>query len=118
MIKARRRESDKEKLVEEIEKRCDDDWRTALCVSSLSGAERLRHLLSEYGLEVRIAENLRPASRWSAPGRVEIRMCDFSEGFVFPSERLVVLTEEAIFGPRQRRRARAHWPEEIGRAHV
>ena len=72
----------------------------------------IRSYYGEYGLEIRIAENgLRPAARWSAPGRVEIRVCDFSEGFVYPSECLVVLTEEEIFGPRQRRRVRAHWPD-------
>jgi len=109
--KARSSDRALEPLVEALAQWCDKGWRTALCVSSLSGAERLRHLLSGYGLEVRIAEKPRPASRWSSPGRVEIRVCDFSEGFVYPSEQLVVLTEEAIFGPRQRRRTRAQWPD-------
>jgi len=111
LVKARSSDRALEPLVEALAQWCDAGWRTALCISSLSGAERLRHLLSDYGLDVQIAERLRPVSRWSAPGRVEIRVCSFSEGFVYPSERLVVLTEEAIFGPRQRRRARAHWPD-------
>ncbi|MCH7643275.1 MAG: transcription-repair coupling factor [Myxococcales bacterium] len=111
LIKARSSDRALEPLVDALANWCDAAWRTALCVSSLSGAERLRHLLSEYGLEVRIAESPRPASRWSSPGCIEIRVCDFSEGFVFPAERLVALTEEEIFGPRQRRRVRAHWPD-------
>jgi transcription-repair coupling factor (superfamily II helicase) len=111
LVKARSSDQALEPLVDALANWCDGGWRTALCISALSSAERLRHLLSEYGLEVRIAEKPRPASRWSSPGRVEIRVCDFSEGFVFPAERLVVLTEEVIFGPRQRRRVRAHWPE-------
>jgi transcription-repair coupling factor (superfamily II helicase) len=111
LIKARSGDLALEPLVEALAKWCDAGWRTAFCVSSLSGAERLRHLLSEYGLEVRIAESPRPAKRWSTPGRVEIRVCDFSEGVVFPSEGLVVLTEDEVFGPRQRRRVRAHWPD-------
>ena len=55
--------------------------------------------MGEYGLEIRIAENPRPASRWSSPGRVEIRVADLSEGFLVPLERFAVLTEEEIFGP-------------------
>jgi transcription-repair coupling factor (superfamily II helicase) len=112
LITARSSDRALDPLVEALAKWCDAGWRTTLCVSSLSGAERLRHLLSEYGLEIRIAKSSpRPAARWSAPGRVEIRVCDFSEGFGYPSEHQVVLTEEEIFGPRQRRRVRAHWPD-------
>ena len=111
LIKARSSDHALEPLVDALANWCDAGWRTALCISALSSAERLRHLLGGYGLDVEIAKSLRPASRWSSPGRVEIRVCDFSEGFVFPAERLVVLTEEAIFGPRERRRVRAHWPD-------
>jgi transcription-repair coupling factor (superfamily II helicase) len=111
LIKARSSERALEPLVDALAQWCDAGWRTALCVSALSSAERLRHLLGEYGLDVRIAKGLRAVSRWSAPGRVEIRVCDFSEGFALPAEQLVVLTEDVIFGPREHRRVRAHWPE-------
>ncbi len=111
LVAARSGERALEPLVEALARWCDEGFRTALCVASLSGAERLRHLLSEYGLEVPVAQRARPAERWSAPGRVEIRVCEFSAGFALPAERLVVLTEEEIFGPRQRRRRRARWPE-------
>ncbi|MDB4433444.1 DEAD/DEAH box helicase [bacterium] len=88
-----------------------DLWRVVLSSSSLSGAERLRALLSEYGIEARTATEPRPAWRWSGPGRVEVRTAPISEGFALPIERLVVLTEEEIFGPREKRRARRSWPE-------
>jgi len=40
---------------------------------------------------------------------VEVRVAPLSEGFTLPLERLVVITEEEIFGPREKRRTKAHW---------
>ncbi|TFG94479.1 MAG: transcription-repair coupling factor, partial [Myxococcales bacterium] len=89
-----------------------DRWRTLLTASSLSHAERLRALLGEYGVPARVETEARPAWRWSRPGAVEIRTMELSEGFSFPVERLAVVTEEEIFGPREKKRsARAHWPD-------
>ena len=48
---------------------------------------------------------------WSAPRRVEVRVAPLSEGFALPGERLAVLTEAEIFGPRERRRRRESWQE-------
>ncbi len=87
-------------------------WRVVLSASSLSHAERLRTLLSEYGIATRAATEARPAWRWSAPGRVEVRVAPLSEGFALPLEKLAVVTEEEIFGPREKQRRRAaRWPE-------
>jgi transcription-repair coupling factor (superfamily II helicase) len=86
-------------------------WRTVLTASSLSHAERLRALLAEYGVQARVETEPRPAWRWSRPGAVEIRTAELSEGFAFPIERLAVVTEEEIFGPRERKRPRTQWPE-------
>ncbi|MCP4039633.1 MAG: transcription-repair coupling factor [bacterium] len=85
--------------------------RIVLTCSVLSSAERLRALLQEYGLEPRLANNRRPAWRWSAPGRVEVRVADLSEGFELPGEGLVVVGEEEIFGKRERRHTRKTWQE-------
>jgi len=85
--------------------------RVVLAVPTLSGAERLRALLSEYGVAARTASEPRPAWRWSGPGHVEVRVAPLSAGFVMPVDGLVVITEEEIFGPRQRRPRRTHWPE-------
>jgi transcription-repair coupling factor (superfamily II helicase) len=78
---------------------------------ALSGAERLRTLLDEYGVRARLAREPRPIWRWSAPGRVEVRVARLSAGFVLPIEQLVVITEEEIFGPREKRRTRPRWRE-------
>jgi transcription-repair coupling factor (superfamily II helicase) len=98
-------------LVSRLERWRRERWRTVLSCGSLSQAERLRHLLSEHGIEARSATEPRPAWRWSGTGRVEVRVATLSEGFALPIEKLVVVTEEEIFGPRQKRRRRARWPE-------
>ena len=85
--------------------------RTVLTASSLSHAERLRHLLGEHGIEARAVTEARPVWRWSRAGRVEVRVAHVSEGFVLPIENLAVVTEEEIFGPREKRRARSQWPD-------
>jgi transcription-repair coupling factor (superfamily II helicase) len=86
-------------------------WRCVLTCAALSQAERLRHLLSAHGIQAPIASQPKPVWRWSVPGRVEIRLASLSKGFALPMEQLVVVTEEEIFGPRQKRRARARWPD-------
>jgi transcription-repair coupling factor (superfamily II helicase) len=93
-------------LVHQLERWVEERWRVVLATTSLSGAERLRTLLEEYGVRARTASDGRPVWRWSAPGRVEIRVAPVSEGFLLPIERLVLVTEEEIFGSRERRRAR------------
>jgi transcription-repair coupling factor (superfamily II helicase) len=94
------------------------DWagrghRVVLTAAALSGAERLRALLGEYGIEAALAREPAPLWRWSAPGRVEVREAALSAGFVLPLEGLAVVTEEEVFGPRERRRPRPRAPEAI-----
>ena len=62
-------------------------WRVMIAVSSLSAAERLKDLLSQYGLESNTITDPRPAWRWSLRGRIEIRVTPLSEGFAFPDEK-------------------------------
>ncbi len=76
----------------------------ALAAASLSGAERLRTLLGEYQLEAELARTPAPLWEWSAPGVVTVRVMDLSAGFVLRDEGLVALTEEELFGPRERQR--------------
>src|SRR5262249_38187343 len=55
-----------------------------------------------------------PRACGERPGRaaaVEIRIAALSEGFALPIERLSVVTEEEIFGPRERKRAQTRWPD-------
>jgi len=112
---ARERTSDHplEPLVRRLEQWRSQRWRVVLSCAALSQAERLRHLLTAHGIDAPIASQPRPAWRWSVPGRVEIRLAPISEGFVLPSERLALVTEEEIFGPREKRRSRARWPDAV-----
>ena len=82
-----------------------------MSVSASSQAQRLRELLADYGIDARRGTPGRPYWRWSAPGRVEIRRSSLGEGFDLPMEGLVVVGEDAIFGPREKQRRRTRWPE-------
>jgi transcription-repair coupling factor (superfamily II helicase) len=111
LAESRNHERALEPLVDALSQWSEEGFRAALFTPSLSGAERLRHLLSEYGLEAQINEKPRNARGWSAPGMIEIRVAGISSGFTLPFERLVVITEEEIFGPRRHRKMRSKWPE-------
>jgi transcription-repair coupling factor (superfamily II helicase) len=111
LLKARTGDRALAPLVKLLEGWIRDRWRVVLSTATLSGAERLRALLAEYAIEARSSDEPRPAWRWSGPGRVEVRATPLSEGFVLPLERLAVVTEEEIFGPREKRRRRTAWPE-------
>ncbi len=88
-----------------------EHWRVVITVASLSAAERLKDLLSQYGIQSSTIGDPRPVWRWSLPGRLEIRIAPLSEGFSLPLARLAVVTEEEIFGKRERRRQRSGWRE-------
>jgi transcription-repair coupling factor (superfamily II helicase) len=99
-------------LVERMAQWRDERWRVVLAVPSLSHAERLGDLLADYGVETRCAREPRPAWRWSAAGRAEVRIVALSQGFTLPISRLAVVTEEEIFGPREKKRRRStRWPD-------
>jgi transcription-repair coupling factor (superfamily II helicase) len=88
-----------------------DRWRVIIACNSLSSAERIRSLLGEYDLEGQVATDPRPVWHWSLPGRLEFRVVELSEGFVWPEQALSVITDEEIFGIRERRRSRTGWRE-------
>jgi transcription-repair coupling factor (superfamily II helicase) len=94
-----------------LTERIRDRFRIAITCASLSAADRLQALLDDYGIEARTATDPRPVSRWAAPGRIEIRVAPLSTGFDLPAERLTVLTEEEIFGRREKKRRRASWKD-------
>jgi transcription-repair coupling factor (superfamily II helicase) len=66
-------------------------------------AERLISLLAPYGLHFQRCEGF-PAS--SAASHAAVCLGRVSSGFVWPAERLAVVSEEEIFGVRQIRRAK------------
>jgi len=87
-----------------------DGWRVVVACSSLSSAERLKHLLADYQLDAAVATDPRPVWHWSLPGRLELRVVDVGgEGFVWPEQALAVVCDEEIFGARSRRRSRTGW---------
>ncbi|MEZ4332221.1 MAG: transcription-repair coupling factor [Myxococcota bacterium] len=99
-------------LVERCQRWLADHWRVVVACSSLSNAERLRHLLAEYQLDATVATDPRPVWHWSLPGRLELRVVDVGgEGFEWPSQALAVVCDEEIFGQRERRRSRTGWRE-------
>jgi transcription-repair coupling factor (superfamily II helicase) len=111
LVRARSSDAALAPLADQLEEWRSERWRVVLAVSSLSHAERLRTLLGEYGIEARTATDPRPAWRWSRAGRVEVRTAPLSEGFRLPIEKLAVVCEEEIFGPRERRRSASRWAE-------
>ena len=88
-----------------------DRFRIVLTCSALSGATRQQGLLAEYGIATRLATDSLPAWRWSRPSRCEIRVADLSAGTVLPADALAIVTEEEIFGPRERAHRRTQWEE-------
>ena len=88
-----------------------DKWRLVIACASLSSADRLKTLLLDYDLEGQVATDPRPIWHWSLPGRLEFRVIEISEGFEWPGQALAVVTDEEIFGVRQKRRTRTGWRE-------
>jgi transcription-repair coupling factor (superfamily II helicase) len=94
-------------LVESVRAWCADGLRVVLAAPSLSGADRLARLLAERAAPAPLARLPEPFWRWAPEGGVEVRVASLSAGFVLPAEGLAVVTEEEIFGPRERRRRAA-----------
>jgi transcription-repair coupling factor (superfamily II helicase) len=104
LVRARASDAALLPLVTRLEGWLRERWRVVLAAPAPSGAERLRQLLAEYGLDPKLVRDARPVSAWGRAGRVEVRVADVSEGFALPVERFALLTEEELFGPRERRR--------------
>ncbi len=98
-------------LVDRCKEWLRNRWRVVLACSSLSSAERLKSLLHEYDLDGQVATDPRPVWHWSLPGRLEFRVIEISEGFAWEEQALAVVTDEEIFGIRERRRSPAGWRE-------
>jgi transcription-repair coupling factor (superfamily II helicase) len=88
-----------------------DRWRVTIACHSLSMAERLKSLLGGYGIEPKLVNDPRPLWRWATPGRIELRVARLSSGAILPAERRAIVTEEEIFGQRERSRRQRDWKE-------
>ncbi len=90
------------------------DWtrreqRVRITCPSLSAAERLVEILSDYDQELEIRRSRGEGRQaWAAlpeRGVIDVAVAALDGGFELPSEDLVVLTEQDIFGARLQRRA-------------
>ncbi len=82
----------------------DDGWRVLLVCHQEGQGERLRDLLEPSRLALRWAPEL-PAGRLIPPG-VTITVGGLPAGFRHPEEKLAIVTDDEVFGPRTHRRVR------------
>jgi transcription-repair coupling factor (superfamily II helicase) len=82
----------------------DDRWRVLLVCHQEGQAERLRDLLEPHGLPLRWQPEL-PAMMTAAPG-LTVTVGNLAVGFRLAEEKLAVITDDEIFGPRNHRRVR------------
>ncbi|MEA3466322.1 MAG: transcription-repair coupling factor [Thermodesulfobacteriota bacterium] len=92
-------------LVKQLRAWMEQEWTVVLVCRQAGRAERLCDLLEPHDL----MPTLRPAGRWQegSPAELSLLIGDLSRGFQLADERLVVLTEEEIFGQRVRRHRRS-----------
>ena len=91
-------------LVERLRDWQDDGWRVLLVCHQEGQAERLRDLLEPSGLPLRWAPEL-PAGT-TLPPALTVTVGSISAGFRHAEEKLAVITDDEIFGPRTHRRVR------------
>lgn len=110
LLAARGRENLLKPLQEWIAKRKEEGLAVFLVASTRSQAERLRSLMGPYGMDLSILPDFpAPDAGQIAKNRGVAWICEgrVSAGFVWPAESLAVLTEDEIFGEKQRVRRRA-----------
>ena len=82
----------------------DDGWRVLLVCHQEGQAERLRDLLEPSGLPLRWAPA--PAPGMAVPPGVTITVGPLDRGFRHADDKLAIVTDDEIFGPRSHRRPR------------
>ena len=88
-------------LISHLNRWKEEGVASIFCVTSLSGADRLQKLLLRYDCNASLH---RDAASWRDWGgdTPEIRIARISEGFVLPAAGIALVTEEEIFGPREK----------------
>ena len=96
-------------LAEQLRKWTSLARRVRITCPSLSAADRLVEILCDYDRELEIRRSSVSAPQswpdWPEPGEIDVAVAPLANGFELPSESLVVLTEQDIFGARLQRRA-------------
>ena len=107
-------------LVEKIKLWLDDNYQIFLICHTYPQAERLFELFENYDLHVGIESgpSFQPkTTRIHLPGlmpRINIYLGDLLSGFRWPQARVILITEEEIFGERKRRHHRTKPKEGFG----
>ena len=92
-------------LAERAKRWLDEGYRVVFTTRTQTQSDRLATLLKGHGLSAQKGASGSLKSAGAQSG-LEIRVGSLSHGFVFPSERLVFVTEEEVFGSRTRRAAK------------
>lgn len=90
-----------EPLVAKLKQAEDDNWRILLVCHRNSQAERLRELLAVHDINLTINPALRLNNLH--PGYPQLTVGELSSGFCLPEEKLLLISEEEIFGKRSHR---------------
>jgi len=92
-------------LAEKIEKWLSADVRVFLICHTMSQCERLKELFSDYGLDSDIIHDMQFGQAIKSPAgdNIKIFVGSLTTGFRYDEGLLVVITEEEIFGEKQRR---------------
>ncbi len=88
-------------LVSWLEENIRQGFATNLAIASKSMADRLSEMLKPYGVRHEMQNEFFEPSRKT--GGVFITRGELSSGFVWPDQRLAVITDEEIFGKRRKR---------------
>ncbi len=91
-------------LVDRLRDWYDDGWRVLLVCHQEGQAERLRDLLEPSGLPLRWVPELSAGT--PLPPALTVTVGGVANGFRHAEERLAVITDDEIFGPRTHRRVR------------
>jgi transcription-repair coupling factor (superfamily II helicase) len=91
-------------LAERLQGWLAENWRVLIACHQRGQAERLADLLQGHGLALELEAH--GSLRAARPGHLALTVGNLTAGFRLPDERLAVIAEEEIFGPRVRRRDR------------
>lgn len=89
-------------LAERISENKTSQYTTLVVCSTKSQAERIKSLLTPYGIQMETKEGFAAVSR----GKGDVFVCigRISSGFFWPEESLSIITEDEIFGAKKSRR--------------
>ncbi len=94
-----------EPLVKRLRDAEADNWRTLLVCHRRSQAQRLQELLAAHSIELNINPQLRLSNLH--PGYPQLTVGELSSGFSLPEEKLLIISEEEIFGRRSHRQKKS-----------